>query len=183
MSYPEYANIDGTRYKINTDFKVALRCFKIINDVDIQGEERTLAIIYILFGFVPEFDLLQKFLDKAVLFLQCGKTSQEQNSHKRDMDFEYDSAYIGASFMSDYHIDINSVDMHWWQFCDLISGLTEHCVLSRVREIRNYDLSDIKDEKTRSKILQAKEELSIPVRRTKEEQAEIDEFERLFGGG
>ena len=29
--YPEYAEIDGRKYKINTDYRYALQCFKIIN--------------------------------------------------------------------------------------------------------------------------------------------------------
>lgn len=180
--YPEYANINGQRYKLNTDYRVGLRCFEVVEDGTICDEERSLAIIYLLFGHIPEADL-QPFLDKATLFLQCGKTKEEHEEQKRDMDFTHDMAYISASFMSDYKIDLNASKMHWWQFCELIQGLTEQCALSRIREIRNYDLSEIKDSKTRIKMARAQEAVALPIRHTKEELEAIDAFERLFEGG
>lgn len=180
--YPEYANIDGQRYKLRTDFRVGLRCFKVIEDGSICDEERALAVIYLLFGFVPDTDL-QLFLNKATLFLQCGKTKEEHEEQKKDMDFEHDKSYISASFMSDYRIDLNAVNMHWWQFCELIQGLTEHCVLSRVRDIRNYNLSDIKDNQARMRMAKAQQKLALPVKYTKEELEAIEAFERLFEGG
>lgn len=179
--YPEYANIDGTRYKLNTDFRVALRCFEVVEDGSICDEERALAVIYMLFGFIPEADLAP-FLEKAVLFLQCGKSKEEQSEQKKDMDFAHDRAYISASFMSDYKIDLNTVKMHWWQFCELIQGFTEHSVMSRVREIRNYNLADIKDNQARIKMARAQEAVALPVKHTREELEAIDAFERLFKG-
>lgn len=181
IKYPEYALIKGQKYKINTDFRAGLRCFKVINDPQICDGERCLAIIYILFGFVPDKDI-GLYLEKAQLYLQCGKTAKEQIETKRDMDLEADAMYIMASFMSDYRIDLNTVDMHFWQYIDLIQGLTEQSVLSKVRELRNYDITDIKDAKTRNKILKAKEAVALPVRHTKEELESIAEFEALLEG-
>lgn len=178
MIYPEYANIDGKDYKINTDFSVALRCFEVIEDEEISDTERALAVIYLLFGFIPESNL-EKFLDKASLFLQCG-TNNDKPSGERDIDLNADRCYINASFMSDYKIDLSQEKMHYWMFVDLLKGLTEHCILSRVREIRNYDISEIKDTKTRNKILKAQEQVALPKKLTKEEQEAIDNFEKLF---
>lgn len=183
MSYPEYANVNGTRYKLNTDFRIGIKCLEVADDPGICDEERALAVIYMLFGFIPDNEPLQPFLDKAQIFLQCGKTYEEQAAKKADMDFNHDRGYINASFMSDYHIDLNSVNMHFWMFCELIQGLTENSVLSRVREIRNYNLSDIKDAKTRSKIAKAQADLALPVKHTREEIDALMEFEQLFGGG
>ena len=180
--FPEYANINGKRYPLRTDFRVGLRCFEVIEDETICDEERSLAIIYLLYGFIPDADL-QPFLDKATLFLQCGKTREEHEENKKDMDFTHDRGLINASFMSDYKLDLNTVKMHWWQYCELIQGLTEHCALSRVREIRNYDLSEIKDSKSRMKMAKAQAAVALPIKHTREELEAIDAFERLFEGG
>lgn len=180
MNYPKFADVCGTRYPLKTSFRVGLRCFRVINDPNISDEERALAVIYLLFGFVPS-ENLEVFLEKADLFLSCGKKNGGSGTGRApDMDFEADSAYISASFMSDYKIDLRNVDLHWWQFCELIGGLTETAVLSRVREIRNYDLTQIKDEKTKQKIMAAKQAFALPVRHSAEEQQAIDEFEALF---
>lgn len=50
MNNPEYIEVHGKRYKINTDFKIALKCEDIAQSSDINDMERALAIIYLLFG-------------------------------------------------------------------------------------------------------------------------------------
>lgn len=182
MTYPEYAEVDGIRYKINTDFRVALRCFDVIDDTSICDEERALAVIYLLFGEVPT-DRLEDFLRIAGDYLRCGEKEAPQESHNRDMDFNADEKYIAASFMSDYQIDLSRVDMHFWQYIHLIQGFTERSVMSRVREIRNYDLEELKDPKSRAKMVKAKEAVSLPDKFSKAEQEAIDEFEKLFEVG
>lgn len=182
MRYPEYAEVNGVRYKLNTDYRVALRCFKVIDDTTISDEERALAVVYLLFGIVPT-ENCDDFLRIAGNYLRCGKTEQAQSSSARDMDFFDDEEYIIASFMSDYRIDLPNTDMHFWQYIQLIQGLTENAVLSRVRELRNYDLDDIKDPKTRAKMLKAKEAVALPEKFSKDEKETIDEFEKLFDVG
>ena len=179
--YPESARINGVDYKINTDFKVALECFKIIEDDTIEDEERTLAIIYKLFGFIPDKDL-DLFLDRAIKFLQCGETIEKQLSKEKDLDFFQDEKYITASFMSDYKLDLSKEDIHWWQYINLIQGLTENSILSRVRYIRNYDLSEIKDNKERQKMIDAKNSVALKEKKTKKQLEDDEFFDKLLKG-
>lgn len=182
MTYPEYAEVAGVQYKINTGFRVALRCFEVIEDPDICDEERALAVIYLLFGEVPT-DHLEDFLRIAGNYLRCGEKEETQESQTRDMDFTADEKYIAASFMSDYQIDLSRTDMHFWQYINLIQGFTENSVMSRVREIRNYDLEELKDPKTRAKMVKAKEAVALPEKFSKAEQEAIENFEKLFEVG
>ena len=182
MRYPEWAEVSGKRYKIDTDFRTALRCFEVIEDDSISDEERALAIVYLLFGDV-DMAHTQDLLRIAGNYLRCGEPEAAQESKDRDMDFKADEKYINASFMSDYQIDISKVDMHFWQYIHLIQGFTERSVMSRVREIRNYDLSELKDAKSRDKMVKAKEAVALPTKFSKDEQKAIDEFEKLFEVG
>lgn len=50
MNNPEYVKVDNKLYKINTDFRVAIECNYIAQDEKIGDYERSLAIIYKLFG-------------------------------------------------------------------------------------------------------------------------------------
>lgn len=177
--YPTKCEIDGKTYELNTDYKIALACFKAIDDDDITDIERAYAVVGLLFGDI-DVDM-EKALDIAAKFLCCGK--ENKTISKKDMDFDYDKDYITASFMSDYGIDLDVVDMHWWKYCALISGLTEKCILNKVRDIRNTDLSEYKDAKSRNKIIRAMRNVELPHKRTKEEQEMIDEFEELLKGG
>ena len=182
MRYPECAEVAGIRYKINTDYRVALRCFEVIEDNSISDEERALAVIYLLFGETP-MDHMDDFLRIAGDYLRCGKPEDTRAVSEKDIDFNADEEYIIASFMSDYHIDLPKTDMHFWQYIQLIQGFTERSVMSRVREIRNYDMEELKDPKSRAKMVKAKEAVALPQKFSKAEQEAIDEFEKLFEVG
>lgn len=149
MSYPEYAKAGDKLYKINTDFKVAIRCEEVAMS-DVSDTERALAIIYLLYGDegIENPQDYQELLEKAVKYLRCGQEPDDIESNEKDMDFQQDKSFIKASFYTDYGIrNIYETDMHWWEFMDLMNGLKEDCVLNRVRNIRNYDTSGIKDTK------------------------------------
>lgn len=178
--YPEYAEIKGKRYKIDTSYQTSLKCLEVNDNPNISDTERALAIVFLLFGFIPDEDI-DLFLEKAIIFLQCGEDPATNDDYIKDMDYKKDWKYIVASFMSDYAVDLSKTNMHFWQFYTLISGLTDKSVLNRVRDIRNYDLSDIKDEKFKEKIIKAKKRLSLDKQElTEEEQEKINEFENLF---
>lgn len=180
--YPYYAEIDNKQHKINTDYRVALACFEAINDEDITDIERPYALIGLLFGEETEIYDIEAAMRIIKQYLQCGKEDNENNETIKDLDFEYDKDLINASFMADYQIDLEETKMHWWKFCSLISGLTDKSILNRVRDIRNLDISDIKDTRTRQQIIKQKQRVAIPIKHTKQEEKEIEEFEAWLGG-
>lgn len=148
MKYPEYAKVGDKLYKINTDFKTAIQCEEIANS-NIGDIERALAIIYLLFGDegIKAQDDYNELMKKATIFLRCGH-DENYSEVEKDMDFKQDQSFIKASFYTDYGIkNIYNENMHWWEFIDLMNGLKEDCVLNRVRNIRNYDTTGIKDQK------------------------------------
>ena len=49
-NYPEYVEVNGRQYKINTDFRVAIECNRIAEDETIGNLERALGVICTLFG-------------------------------------------------------------------------------------------------------------------------------------
>lgn len=188
VEYPEFAEIDGELYKINTDYTYALQCFKIIDDNSISDVERAIAVVSVLFGQENEKgDIINipkninVALEKAAIFLSCGKESKSITDAKKDMDFDYDKEFIYASFISDYKIDLENTNMHFWKFCNLISGLTEDSILNRVRDLRNTNLSDYTDPKTRNRIQEAMERVALPTEYDKEDLEALENFNKLLG--
>lgn len=179
MNYPTIAIINDKEYEINTDFKIALKCMELVDREDISDVERAFAIIGLLFDEEIEIEYISEALEKAIKFLQCGE-KEHRGSGKKDMDFEQDQPLIMASFIADYKIDLTEVEMHWWKFCDLISGLSSDCVLNRVRDIRNYDINEVKDVQERTKLIKAKQNVALKDKMNNEEQQAIDDFEALF---
>jgi Bacteriophage Gp15 protein. len=161
---PQYVEVEGERYKINTSYNVALKCNEIAENKNIGDYERALAIIYRLFGD-KGLDCSKhhkKLLELAQKYLLCGKESVEiVKREDPDMDFKQDMDYIEASFITDHQIDLETTKMHWWKFNKLVNGLKEDCILNRVRFLRNYDTKDIKDIKEREKIERQKQDVAL----------------------
>ena len=169
LNNPEYVKVGDKKYKINTDFRVAIECNNIAQDDSIGNVERAVAIIYKLFGDegLDNSQDWNKLLELAIKYLTLNKdTSGVDNDTEIDMDFNEDMDYIEASFMSDYRIDLTTEKMHWWKFYTLLEGLSNSelgncCVLNRVRNLRTFDLSQIKDNKERERLAKAKEMVSL----------------------
>ena len=191
--YPQFVEVNGKQYKINTDFRVAIECNRIAEDDSIGDFERALAIIYTLFGEeginTPKH--YERLLELAQMYLLCGKEYDTENNDKPDMNFIEDYSYITTSFMSDYHIDLDNSEMHWWKFMDLMNGLSNSelgdcCILNRIRNLRTYDISQIKDQKEKQKIIKAKQQVALNKNKkkaTKEQQESANEFYKMLGLG
>ena len=189
LSNPTKVRIDNEEYLINTDFRVALECNKIGLDTNIGEYEKALAVIYKLFGDKGLEDTHNHFklLELAKKYLACGKEESEESRKESDMDFEQD--YILASFMSDYQIDLNNIEMHWWTFFNLLNGLSNSefgscCILSRIRNLRNYDTSNIKDTNEKMRIEEMKSKFALKKRAkayTPEQLRSLEKFNKLTG--
>ena len=193
MDYPKYVKIGEKKYKINTDFRVAIECQEIALDDSIGDFERALAIIYKLFGDdgLDDSNNYEKLLELAQKYLSCGKEVDSKTNEEPDMDFIQDMPYIKASFRSDYNINLDDEEMHWWEFYNLMNGLSNSemgncCVLNRIRNLRTFDTKDIKDQKELAKINEAKKQVALKKREVKkeltyEQKRNIDNFYEKIG--
>lgn len=192
MNNPDFAKIKNKKYKINTDFRVAIKCNEISLNDNINDYEKSLAIIYLLYGEqgLNDSDNYEQLLKIAYKYLNC-EIEKIENNEEPDMDFVQDKKLIESSFKYDYGYNPYQMKyLHWWDFYNDVCNLSNSefgscCVLSRVRTLRTYDTSQIKDIATREKIEKAKEQVSLRKskdRRT-DEQKRLDElFERQLKG-
>lgn len=190
MNNPEYAKIDDRKYKINTSYKIAIECNRIAQDTSIDDNERALAVIYKLYGDegIEASNDWQKLLELGIKYLSCGQEKLDKDEEVT-MDYIQDMPYIEASFMSDYNIDLSNNDMSWYKFNNLINGLSNSdmgncCVLNRIRNLRSLDLSTIKDNKERNKLMKAKKQIALKKMQKKLTSDEIksaDEFYKSIG--
>lgn len=183
MNNPEYVKIGNKKFKINTDFRVAIECNEIAQS-DIDDYERALAIIYKLFGDKGlKSNYKNELLELGLKYLRCGKEPIEEEP---DMDFKQDMDLIEASFMSDYHLDITKEKMHWWTFNKYLNGLSNSelgncCILNRIRNIRNADVSQYEG-KDKDRLLEAKRQFALKkeIKLTESQQKSVDEFNKMF---
>lgn len=165
MEYPTKIEVNGRTYNIDTSYKTALACFKAINDNELKDIERGLVVVTLLLGKNVPTEDLSEALQKCGIYLRCGK---QENVDIEDVDIDYfqDESVIRTSIRQCYHENLNEKDYHWWEYNELIEGLTEETLLSKIREIRNYDLSKEKDPRIREKIKKAKDFYEIKKQET-----------------
>lgn len=192
MSCIKKIQIEDTIYTADTDFRTAIKCNEIAQDKTIGDFERVSGIICTMFGpeAVDHLDHYEKLMKWALNYLSCGKEI-EHTKEKPDMDYVEDMDYIEASFMSDYGIDLETTEMDWQKFNKLINGLSNSemgncCILNRVRSLRNYDISQIKDKKDRDKIRKAQEMVALKKYKkenhlTKEQEESIERLNKILG--
>ena len=192
MNYPKYAQIEDRIYPINTDFRIAIKCNEVAEDETISDYERGLAIIYLLFGEKGlKSNDKEVLIEKARKYLSCGK-ELENNDEEPDMDYIEDYSYIKTSFRSDYGIKLDEEKIHWWEFNDLMNGLSNSelgdcCILNRIRNLRNLDVKEIKDKKERDKIIKAKQQVALKKYKkenhlTKDQEKSMEELDKLIFG-
>lgn len=192
MACVKKIQIEDTVYEANVDFRTAIRCNEIAQDETIGDYERALGVICTIFGEdgLNHQDHYERLLKWAKNWLSCGKEVVD-TKEQPDMDYTEDMDYIEASFMSDYGIDLTETEMDWHKFNNLMNGLSNSelgncCVLNRIRNLRNYDVSQIKDNKERQKIAKAKEQVALKKYKkenhlTKEQEESMKRLNEILG--
>lgn len=182
--YPTKIEANGNIYEINTDYRVALSCFEVLDDEEITDVERFYAIESLLLGINVDSKDDKVLNEKIALYLRCGR---EKNTDKSEIDMDYiqDEKYIRTSIKQVYSgLDIGKIDyMHWWEYNELIEGLTTESILNKIREIRSYDESEIKDVKDRSKLLKAKKSVALKskIKVNNKQNESAEKFMKLTG--
>lgn len=167
MNKPEYVKVDGKLLKINTDFRVALECDAIARDEKIGQFERALAINYKLFGEAGlDCENQNKLTQLAMRYISLGREEKSLKTHSHDnfrLDFEKCKGLIKSSFKFDYNYDPYELEyLHWFDFYNDLENLSNNefgtcCILNKVINLLNYDTSEVKDDKQRTRINEAKE--------------------------
>lgn len=192
LNNPGYVKIGNQKYKINSDFRIALECNNIAMNNSIKEYEKSLAIIYKLFGEkgLNDFDNHQKLLELGQRYLRLDRDI-ENSKEEPDMDFDQDRNLISSSFKYDYKYNPYELPyLHWWDFYHDMENLSNSefgncCVLNRIRNLRNFDVSTIKDRKEREKIVKAKKQVALKrneVQLTDRQKESIDNLKKLMKG-
>lgn len=171
--------VEDTIYTADIDFRTAIKCNEIADDGTISKYERPLAIIYLVFGEegLKNSEHFQTLLDWYMKYLKRGKENTSENE-KKDMDYIEDKGLIESSFKYDYKYNPYNMDfLSWEEFFNDLNNLSNSefgncCVLNRVRNLRNFDVSQIKDQKEKQKIIKAKQQVALKKNKIKKQVTE-----------
>lgn len=169
--YPEHWN----GYALNTDFRIGIMITLASADPNLSERERASAIINLLFK--DEIPPAGEIFECITWFLNGWQHDHHKKSDGASvMDFNIDQGRIYSAFISQYQIDLNREDMHFWRFMYLLTNL-EECSFTRVVDIRAKKLNGKMPGEERKHYTNMKRVFAINVEKEKteeERQAEED---------
>lgn len=176
-SLPDYIEIDGRDYLIETDFRKWLKFYKLY----FLEKDSNLFDYFFLFkdrknvpilNFIPA--LVHFFVNENITPKTSGNSSSE-----RVFCYIEDGEFIVASFMRDYGIDLTNpnLEMHWHLFKALFEGLSDDTKIKQIIGYRSYVKSNKKIEKVYEEL---KSMWSLPTIPKQEEDEVMDEINKLF---
>ena len=148
QGYPDHVEVNGKRKAIRTGFRYWIQIALCIEDGAVDDVETVYSILEL--SQIEPTDL-ESDLNALVGFLSGGGTSRGKAG--KVLDYQQDAALIVASFQHWYGIDLTDpkVNMHWWRFLDLLSGLGEDTPIMRAVKVRTAELPKGNDEATRER--------------------------------
>ena len=194
---PTSTTINGKEYEFNSDFRNSIYFSIIMQDDSLSEEEKLYKALEIYYPIIPTD--IEKALEYIYWFYSKGKV-EEDNSKKvkegkklfkrnnnRAYDFEVDSDLIFTAFMSQYGINLNRENLHWWEFMALFNSLNDDNEIVKIMNYRTINVNSIEDKKERKLYNDLQQYYSLENKVSKEEQAELDEMraklEALEKGG
>lgn len=177
-TFPTWLKNNDTEYEINADFRTILKIRRMYDDDNILDRQKpSFAIRWFFREEIPD-----NGMELLYNFLRQGRSPKEGDEHRpQQFCFEFDAAEIYTSFLMQYQIDLIDVDfLHWYKFLTLLYSLGENTPFRRRIALRFMDTSNLKGTQ-RTEAEDAKEAVQLPVKYTREELAEINEFEKEWG--
>ena len=157
---PKIIIIDGVKTPVDPDFRIMCEYSEAVSRNDSSGLTGIASRFF--FAGLPE-GVTEKAAAMAMTDFYAaglapggGKKSSGLENPEPSFDFEEDEAYFFAAFLSEYGIDLNTVKLHWFDFCALFRGLPDECRLKRIISIRSESLSDIKSPGEKARVRRLK---------------------------
>jgi hypothetical protein len=183
---PDAVEIDGEAVPLNTDFRDGLRVILAFEDPDLTTVEQQAILLDNLYS--EPITNVQQALEQGIRFLNGGDEINEDEAppNYRLYSFRQDHRYIFAAFRQTHGVDLECIEyLHWWKFLALFMDLgadTTFCGLVSLRK-RVKTGKATKAERRLYQEMRSVTEIQDPERLTAEEQAQRDEFIRLYQEG
>lgn len=170
---PEYVNIDGEEYFIDTNFRNGIIFEKIaFSDIPIKNKVAQLLPIFYT-EQMPRNTTVA--METIIGFYSCGVETKKDTAPQRRKngnvvlkpkmiyDYFHDAPYIYAAFLGNYGIDLNDIEyLHWWKFHALFRGLPSSAKIVEIMSYRGTDLGRIKSKSEQERIARMKEIYALP---------------------
>lgn len=187
---PEVLTVGGADYPIRTDYRNILQVFEAFQDTELQQEEKWIVAIYLLLeDFSCADDVLEaaqngfdlgEAMKQISWFISAGQP-EKQVLEQPTYNWTQDEQMIFSAINKVAGRETRELDyLHWWTFLGYFNEVGEG-TFSFIVGIRNKLNKGKKLEKHEKEFLSHNKELVLMKKpKTKEEQAQEDEYQALL---
>ncbi|MEG1892104.1 MAG: bacteriophage Gp15 family protein [Clostridia bacterium] len=170
---PNTVEIAGKEVPIHTDFRNGIQFERLVLDGSIEDAVKVNTALMLFFGDYARIRNREAAIEAALWFYSCGRyptsDTKGQKPSKRYYDYAADARLIYAAFLDQYHIDLQTSELHWWQFCAMLAGLKADAEFSKIIGYRAIDVSKVKNQEERARYRRLQALYALPDNRTHEE--------------
>lgn len=191
---PTSLGLDGHDVPIRTSFRIGMLFEMMIESRELDEQEMLRQAFDLWFdeeslAYIAKHELVQPAIRGMFWFYSCGKEQKKQEKQSKEgksdfgrriYDFEEDAPLIYAAFRSQYGIDLQDDDLHWWRFAALFRGLHEDEEIVKIMGYRAVNVSSIKNKDERRRLAKLQAQYALPDHRTNDEKARM--AGAIFGG-
>ena len=182
--------INNKTYEFNCGFRESIIFTLMMQDDSLTDEEKILGALKLYYPIIPKDT--EKALEKIYWFYSKGNVEEDnkkvkqgkrifKRNNKKAYDFEVDSDLIFTAFMSQYNINLNKENLHWWEFLALFNSLNDDNEIVKIMNYRTIDLTSIEDKKERKMYSDLQKYYSLEDRISKEEQELLNKKRAEWG--
>lgn len=147
MNYglPKSVEVGGKELEIRYDYRVILEIMEVLNDVELNDEERVCAMLQMFYMTPDEIINVQQAIERCFWFINGGKTEEKQKKGAKlvywDTDFPYIAApvnrVLGCEIRAiDYDIATNTGGLHWFTFLSAYLEIGD-CYFAQIVRMRD----------------------------------------------
>lgn len=182
---PTSVVIDGVEYKINSDFRTSILFSLLIEDNDVNEQDKILGALQLYYDVIP--NNINSAIDGIINFYLCNDNnntfsgSSKNKSNKKVLDYEIDSNYIYSAFLTQYHIDLQDIEyLHWWKFKAMLESLNDDLMLCKIIKFRSIDVSKIQDKEQKKYYQKMQKMYEIKEKISEEELKQLEEWKNYL---
>ena len=170
-------------YPINSDFRIGIQIFQILNDMELSEMEQIYKACELLFGvegedWFPDTGTMQNGIQWFLSGWYTDNPANDEKKGHKDMDYDIDQWRIFSAFLTQFGINLNEADMHFWVFMGLLSTL-EECAFTRVVDIRTKKIDPKMNPSDKAELRKVKERYAleqVEEDMTQQEKADYEAF-------
>ena len=181
-------NIDGTEYKLNTDYHIALIIFQAMEDPNLSGHEKMyimLSSLYEDFENMPP-EHYEEAIEQANMFLNGGEICESRPQQKQRLfSWTQDSNIIFSAVnkVAGKELRDPNIHEHWWTFLAYMDNIGESTFATYIGIRKKLQRHKTLDPWEKEIYNNNQDKIKLKPLYSDAEQDHYDKLNKMFGGG